>query len=465
MPLSIAQIGTNFINEIITYFSESQGILSLADIERDMTQIVQQTACELASQYLEEVDDRLLADKAGRRAAGYTVERRHDERRLLTTFGELAYARTYYSCKEGGYAYLIDDAVGLESYSRVSDGVSVSLAGAACRMSYAKSSRYVVDGAVSRQTVMGKVRECSAARPPEPPIKRRVRALHIDADEAHITLYGGKRSIVPLISIYEGIGRHGKRHFCKEIFHISEYGKTPDELWEQALSEAESRYELDDVTVYLHGDGASWVKTGLEWFPGAKFVLDKYHKNKEIAAMTAGLEHLTRKEFQVQIRYALAQNDSRFLLELADSLVSELPHREETIRQAAGYLNNQIEGVAICSADPEANNGGCTEPHVSHILSSRLSSRPMAWSAKTLTKFAPMLAGGGNVELCREPQQPQELLLVRATKAATKAFKKINFAPEPRAIGALHPVSTGMRSLLYKTLRDISDQKYFPTTT
>jgi len=465
VPLSIAQIGTNFINEIIEYFTEDQGIRRFADIERDMTQIVQQTACRLASHYLEEVDARLLADKSGRRLAGYSVERRYDERRLLTTFGELPYARTYYTHKDGGYAYLLDDAVGLESYSRVSDGVSVSLAGAACQMSYAKSSRYVVSGAVSRQTVMNKVRDCRTVRPPEPPQKRCVRALHIDADEAHITLYGGKRSIVPLISVYEGIEKRGKRHSCKEIFHISEYGKTPDELWEQALCEVESRYETDGAAVYLHGDGAAWVKTGLEWFSGARFVLDKYHKNKEITAMTAGLEAPLRKEYQIQIRYALAQNDSRFLLELADSLAAELPQREEIIRQAAGYLNNQIEGVAICSTDPEANNGGCTEPHVSHVLSSRLSSRPMAWSKETLMKFAPMLAGGGHVELCRKPHQPQKLFLVRATKAATNAFEKINFAPDPGAIGAMQPITTGKRSSLYKTLRDISAQKYFPTTT
>jgi hypothetical protein len=143
---------------------------------------------------------------------------------------------------------------------------------------------------------------------------------------------------VPLISVYEGIEKRGKRGVCRNVFHISEYGRTPDELGEQALSEVESRYELDGTAIYLHGDGAAWVKTGLEWFPGAKFVLDKYHKNKEITAMTAGLETILRKEYQVQIRYALAQNDSRFLRELTDSLIAELPQREEIIRQAAGYL-------------------------------------------------------------------------------------------------------------------------------
>jgi len=49
---------------------------------------------------------------------------------------------------------------------------------------------------------------------------------------------------------------------------------------------------------------------------------------------------------------------------------------------------------SICAMDTGANNGGCTEPHVSHGLSSRLSSRPMAWSKTTLQKLAPVLAVG-----------------------------------------------------------------------
>ena len=37
-----------------------------------------------------------------------------------------------------------------------------------------------------------------------------------------------KAKTVPLISVYEGIEKQGKRGKCREIFHISEYGKKPD---------------------------------------------------------------------------------------------------------------------------------------------------------------------------------------------------------------------------------------------
>ena len=127
--------------------------------------------------------------------------------------------------------------------------------------------------------------------------KRAVSELHIDADEAHVTLIGGKKSIVPLVSVYEGIETIGKRKSCKNVFHISEYGKNNDDFWEQVLDEIEKRYILDETEIYLHADGGGWIQKGLEWLPNAKFVLDKHHKNKAIKAMTAGIENKYRNNY------------------------------------------------------------------------------------------------------------------------------------------------------------------------
>jgi hypothetical protein len=458
--MSISQIGTKFINELLQYFSTAQDVLTIPQMEQGLTPIIQEATREIISRYYEEVDAQLLADKAGRRESGYAVERRGEQRCVLTTIGDLRFKRTYYANRGGGYACLLDKAAGLENYARISGGVSVAVAGAACEMSYAKSSAYAAGGAVSRQTVMNQVRKCKATRPPEPPGKRRVASLHIDADEDHVTMCGGRKSIVPLISVYEGIGKVGKRGICINVFHVSEYGKSPEELWEQALTEVESRYDLDGTRIYLHGDGAAWIKQGLEWFPDAVFVLDKYHKNEAVTAMVAGLDKAARKFYSGQIRYALENGDGRFLSELADSIVSNRPEREGKIRDAATYLDNHMGGVAICGEDPEANNGGCTEPHVSHVLSSRLSSRPLAWSSKTLMRLAPMLANGGDVELPRQPEQ-QERLIVRAARAASRKFKKIQFAPDPNSIGTLRPQHTGKVTQLYRTLVSISQNKPF----
>ena len=61
-------------------------------------------------------------------------------------------------------------------------------------------------------------------------------------------------------------------------------------------------------------DGGGWIQKGLEWLPNTKFVLDKYHKNKAIKAMTAGIENKYRNNYDKEIREALNEEN----LELYD---------------------------------------------------------------------------------------------------------------------------------------------------
>jgi len=447
----ITQIAEKFITNLVKSLAAGE---NFSEIERKVAQEIEKCAAEVTGAYLEHLDQSILADKAGRRKAGYTIERRGDERKLLTQFGEVSYRRAYYKKAAGGYEYLVDSVIEIDSRARVSEGLGLSLANAAKDMSYAKSSRHIAQEMVSRQTVMSRVRQ-SESKTAEIDGLRCVRELHIDADEAHITLRGGKKSEVPLISVYEGIERRGKRSYCKNVFHISEYGKTPDDLWEQVLYEIERRYDLAGTRIYLHGDGGTWIQTGLEWLPGAVFVLDKYHKNKAIKLMTAGLDKKGRDEFDREIRNALNNEDMEYFEQLTGSLCVQLPDRTETIVQNAGYLNRFVGGISICTKDIGANNGGCTEPHVSHVLSARLSGRPMAWSKKTLEKLAPVLAAGKVDTVDKTKQDASKKILpepLRKTAAsASKAFRKYTLGlPSPDAIGRL-PISgkiTGTQKIL-----------------
>ena len=423
---------------------------TLSQMEGSALREAKSCAAQMIGAYAECVDRSIVADKSARRKAGYRVERRGDERRVQTLVGEIAFERTYFKKAAGGYEYLTDTALNVDKRERVSEGLSLSLVKAAKDMSYNKASLHIAAGEISRQTVMGRVRR---SRAPENLSKdrRRVPELHIDADEDHVTLRGGKKSEVPLISVYEGIERHGKRHLCKNVFHISEYGKKPDDFWEQTLTEIESRYDLTDTKIYLHGDGGAWIQKGLEWFPEAIFVLDKYHKNKAIKGMTAGLPQADRKLFDKEIREALAYKNIELFDQMTASLCDELPERDKKIIGNAEYLKKFISGISICVKDPQANNGGCTEPHVSHILSARLSSRPMAWSKQTLKRLAPVLAAGKVTfqEKRETPNLPKSLL--NAATSARKAFRRgAAGLPAPAAIGKL-PLSgkvTGTQKVL-----------------
>ena len=121
------------------------------------------------------------------------------------------------------------------------------------------------------------------------------------------------------------------------------------------------------------------------------------------------------------------------LCSVRDSLLARWPEREKTILEATNYLLSNLEAIHIYSSDGEAKNGGATEPHVSHVLSSRLSSRPMGWSPKTLKKFVPILAAGK----CTF-QQPQ-VTTETAPKAKRMHMKASVAKVSKYSLGLPHP--------------------------
>ena len=364
---------------------------------------IAEAVLHLLQAYYEQQDQQLLEDKAGRKQAGLSVERHGDKREVLTLFGQLEYRRTYYKKASGGYEYPIDELVGVEAYERISEGVALSLVNASCQMSYAKASRYVTDGHVSKQTVMNKIR---SANPQQEAFERQaVPELHVDADEDHVNLQTGKNTIVPLVSVYEGIEHCGKRGVCKNVFHISEYGSSIESLWEKVSDEIERRYDLTNTKIYLHGDGAKWIKQGLEYLPNCVFVLDRYHKNKAIKQALSGIDRMAASQYENHIRKALDECDRAGLMAIRDTLLSRYPDREKTIRENMDYLLDNFEAIAITKQNEASLNGGCTEPHVSPVLSARLSSRPMGWSRKTLRHLVPILAAGGAAFKTEEEQK------------------------------------------------------------
>ena len=110
--------------------------------------------------------------------------------------------------------------------------------------------------------------------------------------------------------------------------------------------------------------------------------------------MTAGIQNKYRNNYDKEIREALNEENLELYEQLTNSLIMQNPDRAETISQNAAYLKRFVKGISICKKDERANNGGCTEPHISHVLAARLSSRPLAWSETTLKHLAPILAAG-----------------------------------------------------------------------
>ena len=92
----------------------------------------------------------------------------------------------------------------------------------------------------------------------------------------------------------------------------------------------------------------------MECLQNAEFVLDKYHKNKAIKAMTAGIENKYRNNNDKEIREALNEENLKLYEQLTDSLIMQNPDRAETISQNAAYLQRFVKGIGICKKDERA---------------------------------------------------------------------------------------------------------------
>ena len=450
----IVEVIDNLKDEFVEFFSKTPKI---GDVEEFTFGKLKNIALQLTKAYAEEVDAALYADKKGRRDAGLSVERKGDMRTIVTSIGNLNYSRTYYALKDGTYDYPVDSVLGVENYQRVSTNVVLGLAGEVKTQSYAKASSIVTQGNVSKQTVMNALRRCEADNSVREE-RRHVPVLHIDADEDHVSLQNGRSTIIPLVSVYEGLeqtdnGKH-PRHRCINVFHIS--GMKPGEdFWDNVYERITERYDLRETKIYIHGDGAPWIKTGLSFFNNPVFVLDAYHRNKYKKMFFAGCREGEAVTEKLQLGAAFRNGDCALLDELYKKRMKQNPEVSKSIYRAYEYLRDNLDAIAVRYKDSEAKNGGATEPHVSHVLSDRLSSRPMGWSMKTLEHLVPMLASERIVLIPKETENPPEIVEKAAKKVSiTKVKKNLrSLSIDPDRVVVPPVVANGQITQLYKAIK------------
>ena len=362
---------------------------------------------------LEDMDQHLR--NSGLRKNNWEIVR-NDTTQLLTSFGMIKYNRTYFKPKKGGKRrYLVDDIVGVGPHDRVSADVVINAVEEAADSSYRKAGKkatYVDE--ISKQAVMNKIHALEITQPEvKVDEKRDVEILYIEADEDHVALQNKdkdeddnnypKIAMPRLVYVHEGFDGDKcseNRNVLKNVRYFGGIYKNSEDLWLEVCDYIYEQYNIDSIeTIYISGDGASWIKQGLHWIPKSKFVLDEYHLQKYVRASTA---HLNDSDIHQELQDALdwpskekTKKVFKKILKLTDS-----ESKKKSIKESRRYILNQWDGIEI-KADKGFEIIGCSaEGHVSHILSDRLSSRPRGWSETGVEKMAELriyIKNGGEV--------------------------------------------------------------------
>ena len=210
-----------------------------------------------------------------------------DDRTITSIFGDIDFKRRYYLDKQTGErVYLLDEYFKIAPKERLLENVETRLIEEAIETNYEKAGKCAAyKTEISKQTVMNKISELNInVNELKVLNKKIVDNIYIIADEDHVHLQKGGIEEPRLIVVYDSIIKDGKRtKLCNKKHFGGVYKGKIDNLWEEVITYIEKNYVLDKVkNIFILGDGANWIKTGLEWIPNSINVLDKFHLMKAI---------------------------------------------------------------------------------------------------------------------------------------------------------------------------------------
>ena len=384
------------LNELIKGIYEAQSKFyeepkEFYGFEKRITEAFRKGAAEFIGLTLTETDE-LLEKNAGRKV-NYEVQR-HDERTLITTAGDVVFRDTLYrSKKDGKYRHLLGSVLGRTDRERFSEAAEAELLKEAVRTSYERASKVLPSkSGITKTTVMNKVHRAESGLPERASEKKKeVKKLYIEADEDHVSEQHGRgskgrnRSFISRIAyVYED-----KEDVCrgrKKLTGVRYIGGLYEgtegvrAFWEKVSEYIRNNYDYTGIEkIYISGDGAAWIKAGCGYIAKSEFAADKFHLMKYINAACnrmLGESDLCRSD----IYRMLNKREKKRFKEYTDSM-AESVYDEEPIKTLQSYVLNNWSGVMAAFHD-ESVKGCSAEGHVSHVLSERLSSRPMGWSRR-----------------------------------------------------------------------------------
>lgn len=347
--------------------------------------------------------DKALAEH---RAAGMQIEHLRDVW-YQTCLGPVKIQRRQY--REGkSYRYLLDEMMGMNKRSHVTNGVQVLALDLASMMPYRRSADVLrktsaID--ITHQTIWRLV-----AKVADPYLKKteqelkwfhatgeipasdgkQVARLMVEADGVMLSLQREKerKTEVKLGIAYEGwesVGKDRYKTVNKTIFAAITGGET---FWSGMSLKLQRRYDLSSVgETIVGGDGANWVKEGARYING-QFQLDRYHLNKELTAALGQDKKTKGKVWQA----CLCGDVETGLRIMAAVMKQAKGEQAQRIAKAYHYLRNNSYGIEdyrmkLGEEGKGLRRTGAMEGNVDKLVVRRMKNQGMSWSIKGIRRL------------------------------------------------------------------------------
>lgn len=401
--------------------------LKMAEYVIGLTEELHNLGLRMIQESLEGMDE--MIQKSPIRLKNWVIES-HETKQLITSLGAVTFNKTLFTNKETNTSeYLLDRILGLERNERITEDAEAKMLKEAVQTSYRRGGEETsLTTEVKKQTVKNKIHKLEFPKNEEKPEKKKeVEYLYIEADEDHVSLqFRDKKGdltesenhqknnclITKLVYVHEGIEKEApksKRHKLVNPYYFCgvNHGEENNAFWDEVYKYIDNHYNLDKVKkVYLNSDGGSWIKSGMKRIAGITYVLDEFHLEKYLTKLTSHMKD-SREDATEELRTAIRSKTKEDFIEIVDRLEGCLKDetRLKRIKDAKEYILSNWTAAKLRLKHKDGVKGSSTEGHVSHILSSRMSSRPMGWSVTGATKMSQLRAyelnGGDMLELVR----------------------------------------------------------------
>lgn len=407
-----------------------EGDTKLDNIVDSVGEMVNTIGLDTLGAIIDELND--IVKKSPERSGIYHIHKSNVSRTLVTRFGELEFNRPYYkNIKDKHYVYILDLLLGIEKYERVEGNLKGEILDKAVDVSYQKAAELSTPAYLTRQTVKNIIRENGKIDnlALEVEDKKEVDTIYIEADEDHVALQTGKNKEMKLIYVYDDRTEVNKGRIKLENIRYFTGEMDPEDIWTEVATYLDEAYDLDKVkNIYIAGDGANWIKVGTEIIKDSKYVLDHYHLSKYVKKITAHLPSLEEPaDIEKPLWRFIRRGKKKFTIELIDYAIEITPSesKKKSMINARKYILNNWEGINNLFKEEYRCSA---EGHISHILSDRLSSRPMGWSLIGVDEMARMRAykaNGGSIKEYYRNQRIEKKNEKRILKLDKKVVNRV----------------------------------------
>lgn len=255
-------------------------------------------------------------------------------------------------------------------------------------------------------------------------LKKKTEKLLIEADSVGIFLQREKKRRG---QVKVGVAYSGKdTSFLKDkVIHLGVEGGYS--FWQTFSLKLARSFDLEKIKSFVvGGDGAAWVRIGQRLFPGATFVLDRFHLRRSIL-LAAGRTAQASLVYQAATQGRLGE-----AIRILDSLKRRKPlKRIKQIEMTKGYLRANADGLI------SEDSLGEVESNVDKLVANRMKKRGMSWTLSGANNLAKLieLRVSGKLDRWLSHRRPKANLTAVAS-AAPYAAEQIGTDPESSSQGS-----------------------------